>query len=190
METIGRYQIVSEIARGGMSTVYQAVDPNTGREVALKILPQALLDSTNLRYRFQREAETVARLNHPHIVPVYDFGEYKEQPFLVMRLMQGGTLTRRLADGAMPLNLALPILQQIAAALDEAHAHGVVHRDLKPDNILFDQYGAAFLTDFGIVKLAESNATFTDGGVVGTPRYISPEQAAGNQSVEFAGSEQ
>lgn len=184
MEAIGRYQIVSEIARGGMSTVYQAVDPHTERVVALKILPQALLDSANLRQRFQREAETVARLDHPHIVPVYDFGEFEGQPFLVMRLMQGGTLTRWMAVGPMPMHDVLPILQQIAAALDAAHQHGVVHRDLKPDNILFDQYGTAFLSDFGIVKLAESNATFTDGGVVGTPRYISPEQATGNQPVD------
>lgn len=184
IQTIGRYQILSEIGRGGMSTVYKALDPNTGREVAIKILPQALLDNPTLRGRFQREAETVARLNHPNIVPVYDFGEHEGQPYLVMRLMRGGTLTERLTNGPLPLDKALPILQNIAAALDTAHRQGIIHRDLKPDNILFDQYNIPYLSDFGIVKLAESNATFTEGSIVGTPRYVSPEQAQGNQKLD------
>ena len=183
-EKIGRYQILSELGRGGMSIVYQALDPNTGREVALKMIPQALLDNPALRGRFQREAQTVAKLNHPNIVPVYDFGEHDGQPYLVMRLMRGGTLSERLAKGPMSLDEALPILQSIADALDHAHQNGLVHRDLKPDNILFDQFNIPFLTDFGIVKVAGSSATLTEGNFIGTPGYISPEQAHGNLEVD------
>ncbi len=183
-EKIDRYQILSELGRGGMSVVYLALDPNTGREVALKIVPQTLLDNAALRGRFEREAQTVARLNHPNIVPVYDYGEYQGQPYLVMRLMRGGTLSQRLAPGPMNITDALPILEKIAAALDSAHKQGIIHRDLKPDNILFDQFGNPYLSDFGIVKLAGSSATLTEGSVIGTPGYISPEQAHGLQEID------
>lgn len=183
-QTVGRYQIMSELGRGGMSVVYQALDPNTGREVAVKIIPSSLMDNPALRGRFQREAQTVAKLNHPNIVPVYDFGEQNGQPFLVMRLMRGGTLSQRLEKGPMSLDEALPILQSIADALDHAHRNGLVHRDLKPDNILFDQFNTPFLSDFGIVKVAGSSATLTEGNFIGTPGYISPEQAHGNLDVD------
>lgn len=182
--SIGRYQIRHEIGRGGMATVFQAYDPQMDRDVAIKVLPRAYMHDPTFRGRFEREAETVAKLDHPNIVPVYEFGEDDRQPYLVMRLMQGGSLTERLQKGPMSFAQALPILQVLASALDTAHRSGVVHRDLKPDNILFDQFDVPYLTDFGIAKLAESNATLTGVGAIGTPEYMSPEQVQGSQQLD------
>ena len=182
--TIGRYEIQGELGRGGMATVYEAFDPHTRRQVALKVLPQALLDQPDLRTRFQREAETIARLKHPNVVEVYDYGDQDGQPYLVMRLMQGGSLKDKLANGPMTIPQALPILQGVAGALDAAHQMGIVHRDLKPDNILFDQYDRPFLSDFGIAKLGETHATLTGETAIGTPHYVSPEQAQGDRPVD------
>ncbi len=181
---IDRYEIKDELGRGGMATVYLAHDPVMQRQVAIKVLPSAFLDNPALRLRFQREAETVAHLEHPHIVQVYDFGEHEGQPFLVMRLMQGGSLRDRLKNGPFSLPEAMPILNGIASALDTAHQQGIIHRDLKPDNILFDQYGTPYLADFGIVKLPGSEATLTGEQAIGTPHYVSPEQAKGNLAVD------
>ena len=182
--TIGRYEIQKELGRGGMATVYQAYDPRTRRQVALKVLPQAFLDKPGLRARFQREAETIARLKHPNVVEVYDFGDQEGQPYLVMRLMQGGSLKDKLGQGPLTVAQTLPILQGVAEALDAAHQLGIIHRDLKPDNILFDQYGNPFLSDFGIAKLGETHATLTGEEAIGTPHYVSPEQAQGNSTVD------
>ncbi|VAW30543.1 Serine/threonine protein kinase, partial [hydrothermal vent metagenome] len=180
----GRYKIEGELGRGGMATVYQAYDPHTQRLVALKVLPQPLLDRPDLRTRFQREAEAIARLKHPNVVEVYDYGDQDGQPFLIMRLMQGGTLKDKMADGSLTVAQTLPILQGIAQALDSAHKLGIVHRDLKPDNILFDQYDNPYLSDFGIAKLGETHATLTEESAIGTPHYISPEQAQGDRPVD------
>ena len=178
LQRIGRYEIRGEIGRGGMAVVYRAYDPNFEREVAIKVLPASLTDP-NLRRRFEREARTIARLEHGAIVPVYDYGEEAGQPFFVMRLMVGGTLTGRIKKGPLSLAEIGQIIGRIGAALDEAHHQGLIHRDLKPGNILFDQYGQAYLSDFGIVRLAESEATLTGMGVIGTPGYMSPEQIQG-----------
>jgi serine/threonine-protein kinase len=180
----GRYKIEGELGRGGMATVYQAYDPRTQRLVALKVLPQPLLDRPDLRTRFQREAEAIARLKHPNVVEVYDYGDQDGQPFLVMRLMQGGTLKDKMVDGPLTVAQALSILRGIAEALDSAHKLGIVHRDLKPDNILFDQYDNPYLSDFGIAKLGETHATLTGESAIGTPHYISPEQAQGDRPVD------
>jgi serine/threonine-protein kinase len=179
---IGRYQIKAELNRGGMSVVYLAHDPRFGRDVAIKMLPRSLQDQPAVRARFEREARTVAALEHPAIVPVYDFGEEDGQPYLVMRCMQGGSLADLLTYGRLNLTDAARITTRIAGALDEAHERGVIHRDLKPGNILFDTHGEAFLTDFGIVKLYEGDSamsTMTGSVVLGTPAYMSPEQALG-----------
>jgi serine/threonine protein kinase/tetratricopeptide (TPR) repeat protein len=181
-ETIGRYNILNQLGKGGMATVYRARDPHFDREVAVKVLPYDFLEDPQFRERFEREAKTIASLEHPAIVPVHDFGEDDGQPYLVMRLMTGGTLADRLQDGAMPPEEVGKIVNRIGSALDEAHKQGVIHRDLKPGNILFDQYGEAFLADFGIVRLAEGSATLTEtGGTIGTPGYMSPEQIQGNE---------
>ena len=182
---IGRYEVIRELGQGGMAIVYLAHDPNIKRQVAVKVLPRQFTFEPQFRARFQREVEVIARLENGAIVPVYDSGEYEDQPYIVMRYMPGGTLAERLGEGPLPLKEIEPLFQRIGSALDYAHRSGVVHRDLKPGNILFDSQGEAFLSDFGIAKLAEASVAFTGtGGMVGTPAYMSPEQALGEKVVE------
>ncbi len=179
-DAVGRYRILRELGRGGMGSVYVARDPHLPREVALKLLRPDQSGDANLRSRFQREAQTIAGLEHFAVVPVYDYGEVDGRLYLVMRLMRGGTLKERLRGGPLPRDLQFSIVERIASALDRAHASSMVHRDLKPANILFDDDGKAYLSDFGIVKLyeGESNLTRT-GGILGTPTYMAPEQGLG-----------
>ncbi len=178
-EKIGRYEIKGIVGRGGMGTVYHGYDPRFERDVAIKVLPAHSLAQPGLRARFEREAKTIAALEHPAIVSVYDFDEADGQPYLVMQFMTGGSLSDRLAEGPLPTEEAATILTRIGSALDEAHKRGVVHRDLKPGNILFDRYGNAYLSDFGIVSLAEYAGDLTGTGAIGTPGYMSPEQIQG-----------
>ncbi len=181
---IGRYQVIEEIGRGGMATVYRALDPRFKREVAIKVMTQDLLQDPIFRARFEREAQTIATLEHPAIVPVYDFGEEEARPYLVMRLMNGGTLADRLDNGSLPMSDTIAILGRIGSALERAHKKGIVHRDLKPSNIMFDDYGDAFLADFGIARLTESAVTLTGDSVIGTPAYMSPEQIHGDKAID------
>jgi serine/threonine protein kinase len=181
---IGRYEVISEIGRGGMATVYEAHDPVFNRKVAIKMLPAELLHDSSFRTRFEREAKTIATLEHSAIVPVYDFGEHEGQPYFVMRLMSGRSLADRMAQGPLPLETIVHIVSRVAAALDEAHSKDIVHRDLKPGNILFDQHGEPFLADFGISKLSQGAATLTGNAIVGTPAYMSPEQGQGEQDID------
>lgn len=181
---IGRYEIVDELGRGGMATVFLCEDPKMSRKVAAKILTQALALEPVFRERFQREARTLASLEHHAIVPIYDYGEHDEQPFIVMRNMTGGTLEDRLKEGPMSLEDSLAILARIASALDELHSCGLVHRDLKPANILFDLRGQAYLSDFGIAKFTHANKELTQDGIIGTPAYMSPEQARGDDLID------
>ncbi|OGO65490.1 MAG: hypothetical protein A2Z45_02805 [Chloroflexi bacterium RBG_19FT_COMBO_55_16] len=183
-ERIGRYEIKAEIGRGGMATVYHAHDPRFKRDVAVKVLPPQFLHDPTFRARFEREAQIIAAIEHPAIVPVYDFGEEIGQPYLVMRYMSGGTLSDRLDEGWIPLNEVAHIFSRLAPALDEVHRRGIIHRDLKPSNILFDQYGEAYLTDFGIARMTESASTLTGSNIVGTPAYMSPEQARGDGELD------
>ncbi|MFO7681508.1 MAG: protein kinase [Chloroflexota bacterium] len=179
-EKIGRYGIKAELGRGGMSTVYLAHDPHFDRDVAVKLLPHELLHHGSFRRRFDREAKIVASLEHPAIVPVYDFGEESGQPFLVMRFMAGGSLTDRLIQGALSIQETSRIVFRLASALDEVHRKGVVHRDLKPSNILFDQRNEPFISDFGTATYTFEHTKLTEtGGAVGTPAYMSPEQIQG-----------
>lgn len=184
MNQIGRYEIQSELGRGGMATVYLAHDPRIERKVAVKVLPPAFLHDPSFRARFEREARIIAALEHTAIVPVHDFGEENGQLYLVMRYMPGGSLGERLKAGPMPLAEASHIIGRIASALDEAHSRHIIHRDLKPDNILFDRNGEPYLSDFGIVKVAESSVAFTGSMIIGTPAYMSPEQAHGGKEID------
>ncbi len=183
-EYIGRYKIIEEIGRGGMATVYLAQDPRFNREVAVKVLPREFLHDPQFRGRFEREAKTLASLEHAAIVPVYDFGEQDGQLYLVMRYMPGGSLDELLQGRKMPLNEALEILERIAPALEKAHRQGIVHRDLKPANILLDQDGMPYLADFGLVKLRDASVAYTGSAVLGTPTHMSPEQAKGEKDID------
>ena len=183
-EKIGRYIILAELGRGGMATVYRAKDPNFDRNVAVKVLPRTFLHDPQFRVRFEREAKTIAALEHTAIVPVYDFGEENGQPYIVMRLMSGGTLADKLDKGKLPIEEAARIITQISPGLFTAHTQGIIHRDLKPGNILFDQYDNAYLSDFGIARFAEGDSTLTGSRILGTPAYMSPEQIQGDKSLD------
>jgi predicted Ser/Thr protein kinase len=176
-KNIGRYEVKSELGRGGMATVFCAHDPSFDRDVAVKVLPREFLHDPQFRGRFEREIKTVAQLEHPAIVPVYDVGEDDGQPFFVMRQMTGGSLSDWLKQGAFSLQDTARIVERLAKALTYAHKKGIVHRDLKPGNVLFDNNGEPFITDFGVAKLVESASNMTGSGIVGTPAYMSPEQA-------------
>ncbi len=167
-----------------MATVYRGFDPRFEREVAIKILPLEMVDDPQFRTRFEREARAIAALEHPCIVPVYDFAEDNGQPFIVMRLMKGGSLADRLKSGPLTLVEAERVLRRLGQALDAAHQHGIIHRDLKPGNILFDEYDNAYLSDFGIAHIAGAGKTLTGTGVIGTPAYMSPEQVQGGAPLD------
>jgi serine/threonine protein kinase len=183
-QSIGRYIILSEIARGGMATVYLADDPNFNRKVAIKVLPRQFTHDPQFLSRFKKESKTIAALEHQNIVPVYDFGEQDDLPYLVMRYMAGGSLNERITKHRFSVEECIQILQPIAIALDYAHENGVIHRDIKPANVLFDNNGIPYLSDFGIVRLAEATASFTGSSIIGTPAYMSPEQVKGGVAVD------
>ena len=178
-EKFSRYELRDELGRGGMATVYRAYDPQFEREVALKILNRELLDDPQVRERFERETKIIAKLEHTAIVPVYDVGRDNNQLFFAMRYMSGGPLTERIQNRVLSLSAIAHIIQRVATALDYAHARGVIHRDLKPGNILFDEYNNAYISDFGIAKLTQATITLTKSGIIGTPTHMSPEQAKG-----------
>ncbi len=179
-DAIGRYELRGELGHGGHASVYRAYDPRFGREVAVKVLRRELLADAQFRSRFEREARAIASLEHAAIVPVHDFGEHDGQPYLVMRLMRGDSLDHRLAQGRLATQDEARILERIASALDAAHDAGITHRDVKPGNILLDDQGNAYLTDFGIARLMEASTMLTQAGVsLGTPAYMSPEQTRG-----------
>ena len=178
---IGRYEIKSELGRGGMATVYRGYDPLFEREVAVKVLPSELLHSDpQFKLRFEREAKIIASLEHPSIVPVYDVGEDNGQPYFVMRYMNGGSLSERIKTKVLTIEEAAKILGQLAPGMDEAHVKGIIHRDLKPSNILFDGKGVPYISDFGIAKLSQAQSgNVTGSAIIGTPAYMAPEQAQG-----------
>ena len=178
-QMLGSYRIIEQVGKGGMATVYKAYQPSMDRNVAIKVLPRQLAESAEFAARFQQEARIIARLEHPHILPVFDFGESDGVTYVVMRYLEAGTLKTKMEAGPLSLNEIDRLFTQLAEALNYAHGHGIVHRDLKPANALIDGSGNLFLTDFGIAKLLESASprlTQTDA-ILGTPAYISPEQA-------------
>ena len=181
------YLIGREVGRGGMAVVYAAEDVRLQRKVALKVLPPDLAFRPDVRERFVREAQTAARLNHPHIVPIYAVHEAQGMVCFAMSLVEGESLAARILREPRPsFAFVASMLEQMADALAYAHAYGVVHRDMKPDNVLIDQAsGRAMVTDFGIARAAESGARLTQTGIaVGTPAFMSPEQAMGEKEVD------
>jgi serine/threonine protein kinase len=178
--TLGAYRIISQIGKGGMATVYKAYQASMDRYVALKVLPQYHSEDPSFTQRFIQEARTIARLEHRNILPVYDFGEEDGVAYMAMRYLDGGTLQDILALGELPLNETIEILRQICAGLDYAHRQGVVHRDVKPANVMIDGEGGVYLTDFGLAKVLEGSSNLTMSGMVmGTPLYMAPEQSVG-----------
>src|ERR1700736_5776070 len=183
---LGPYEILSAIGAGGMGEVYRAKDTRLNRIVAIKVLPSHLADSPELRERFEREARTIASLNHPHICTLHDIGHQDGTDFLVMEYLEGETLAQRLLKGPLPLDQVLQYAIEIADALDKAHRKGVTHRDLKPGNIMLTKSGTKLL-DFGLAKLKASppqsplsqlptaNASITaQGTILGTLQYMAP----------------
>jgi eukaryotic-like serine/threonine-protein kinase len=183
---LGNYRILALLGQGGMARVYRARQENLDREVAVKVLPPWFAADHNFVRRFSQEAKLVANLSHPNIVTVHDASEYRGHLYIVMQLVDGGTLKQRLdqlqAQGrTMDIAEAAPIFIHLAGALDYAHEKGVIHRDVKPVNVLMDRLGRPILSDFGIAKaLADNREQLTRPGAgVGTPEYMSPEQCQG-----------
>ena len=175
---LGPYRVMERIGRGGMATVHRAYHPGLDRYVAIKVLPDFFAEDPEYRERFQQEARSVARLKHPNILEVFDFGYEGGLAYLVLELVEGGTLSDRVGT-PMDLRQAVHTLEQLAGALDHAHANGILHRDIKPSNILLHKDGTPVLADFGLARMAGSMRRLTSSGtVMGTPEYMSPEQAA------------
>jgi hypothetical protein len=172
------YEVTGELGRGGMAMVYRARERQLDREVAIKVLPFALAHDAELVERFQREARLSARLEHPHIVPIYRVGRRDQVIYIVMKLLRGQSLSARLAaQGRLPAAEVRRVLVETARALGHAHERGVVHRDVKPDNVMLDEAGRCVVTDFGIARSAADTKLTAAGMSLGTPRYMSPEQA-------------
>ena len=179
-KTIGPYRVIEQVGVGGMATVYKAYQPSMDRYVAIKILPHYLSQDPEFVKRFQREARAIAKLEHAHILPVHDYGEYEGIAYIVMRYVEAGTLKDRMAQGQLPLDEIGRLIEQIGGALDYAHRLGVIHRDIKPGNVLLDTQGDTYLSDFGLARMMEATQQLTASGVgVGTPAYMSPEQGQG-----------
>ncbi|MEO8612787.1 MAG: protein kinase [Chloroflexota bacterium] len=185
-QMLGPYQIIGQLGQGGMATVYKAYHAKLDRYVAIKVMHPAFKDDGNFLARFEREAQIVAKLEHPHIVQVYDYAEHDGQPYLVMKFIEGRTLKRILSAAPPTLDDILNILTPIAAALTYAHKQGVLHRDIKPSNIVLDNNNVPYLTDFGLARIAQAGeSTMSADMILGTPQYISPEQARGEKNLDY-----
>ena len=184
-ENVGPYRILEQLGQGGMATVYKAYHAALDRTVAIKALHPAFMEDPTFLARFQREARVVARLEHPGIVPIYDFADHHGQPYLVMKYIEGETLKARLARGGLARPEALRVVEAVCTALAYAHSRGILHRDIKPSNILLAADGTAYLADFGLARIAQAGeSTLSSDMMMGTPHYISPEQARGEKQLD------
>src|SRR6201991_539326 len=177
----GRYRLEARIGTGGMSAVYRALDETLERPVAIKLMNREIATDSDQLERFRREARAVAQLSHPHIVGVIDAGEDEGRPYIVLEYVEGETLKDRIRRlGRLPVDEAIAYAIEIARALGAAHGRGIVHRDVKPQNVLVDEEGSAKVTDFGIARSMDDSGLTAEGRVLGTTDYVSPEQALGH----------
>jgi serine/threonine protein kinase len=184
-ENVGPYRIIEQLGQGGMATVFKAYHAALDRYVAIKALHPAFGEDPNFEARFQREARLVAKLEHPHIVPVYDYAEHENRPYLVMKFIEGDTLKARLVEGPLTAAEIRKEVDSVGSALAYAHKQGVLHRDIKPSNVLIAKDGEVFLADFGLARIAQSGeSTLSSDMIMGTPQYISPEQAMGKKDLD------
>jgi serine/threonine protein kinase len=183
-ENVGAYRIIQQLGQGGMATVHKAYHAALDRYVAIKALHPAFMEDPHFLERFRREARVVAKLEHPNIVPIYDFAEHAGQPYLVMKFIEGETLKARLQRDRLPPEVALSLIKPVGEALSYAHERGILHRDIKPSNVLISSEGDVYLADFGLARIAEAGASTLSGDMLmGTPHYISPEQAKGGKDL-------
>ncbi len=184
-ENVGPYRIMEQLGQGGMATVYKAYHAALDRYVALKALHPAFGEDPNFEARFQREARLVAKLEHPHIVPVYDYAEHERRPYLVMKYIEGDTLKARLQKGPLTSEEITNVVESVGSALAHAHKQGILHRDIKPSNVLIGVDGQMYLADFGLARIAQAaESTLSSDMIMGTPQYISPEQAMGEKNLD------
>ena len=182
MQLSGRYRLDAQVGAGGMSTVYRAFDSTLERRVAIKLMHRDIAADSDQLERFRREARAVAQFSHPHIVGVIDAGEDEGRPYIVFEYVEGETLKDRIRRlGRLPVDEAIAYAIEIARALGAAHARGIVHRDVKPQNVLVDEEGSAKVTDFGIARSMDDSGLTAEGRVLGTTDYVSPEQALGHE---------
>jgi eukaryotic-like serine/threonine-protein kinase len=180
-----RFRLEEKIGSGGMSSVYRAFDPTLERWVAIKLMHRDISSDPDQLERFRREARAVAQLNHPHVVTVIDAGEDEGAPYIVFEYVEGETLKDRIRrNGRLPVAEAVAYAIEIGRALECAHSHRLVHRDVKPQNVLIDPDGRAKVTDFGIARSLEAQGLTAPGRVLGTTDYVSPEQALGHEVTE------
>lgn len=184
-ENIGPYRIIEQLGQGGMATVYKAYHAALDRYVALKVLHAAFHEDQTFTARFQREARVVARLEHPNIVPIYDYSEHEARPYLVMKYIEGDTLKARLNKGPLSSKEIEQVVDSVGSALGYAHKQGILHRDIKPSNVLIANDGVMYLADFGLARIAAAGeSTLSSDSIMGTPQYISPEQAMGKKDLD------
>ncbi len=184
-ENVGPYRIMEQLGQGGMATVFKAYHAALDRYVAIKVLHPAFKEEPNFLSRFQREARVVARLEHPNIVPIYDYAEHKGQPYLVMKFIEGQTLKAYMNEKPLTKEEAVEIVDAVGSALAYAHNQGVLHRDVKPSNVLLSPDGSIYLADFGLARMAQAGAsTLSKDVMLGTPQYISPEQGQGMSDLD------
>jgi serine/threonine protein kinase len=184
-ENVGPYRIIEQLGQGGMATVFKAYHASLDRYVAIKVLHQAFNNDDTFIGRFEREAKVVARLEHPHIVPVYDYAEHETRPYLVMKYIEGDTLKARLNKGPLDSTEIEQVVDSVGSALAYAHKQGILHRDIKPSNVLLSTEGVMYLADFGLARIAQAGeSTLSSDSIMGTPQYISPEQAMGKKDLD------
>jgi len=184
-ENVGPYRIVEQLGQGGMATVFKAYHANLDRYVAIKALHPAFNQDPNFEARFQREAQVVAKLEHPNIVPVYDYAEHDKRPYLIMKFVEGDTLKARMDQGPLTADEITKIVDAVGAGLSYAHKQGVLHRDIKPSNVLLAEDDRIYIADFGLARMAQAGeSTLSSDMMLGTPQYISPEQAMGKSDLD------